>query len=191
MPASSWAPCKVAEGWSRGQRRLHWWTAGLVAAGFVLAWIMLAVPLRDLLSKFLLFQLHKTIGLIVFALVLWRLGLRARAGRPATEAGLSVRERRAAGVVQALLYALLLAVPGLGYLTACTAPSGVPTLFLGLIPVPAIVGADPGWYEVLRTAHRWLAITLVVLAGGHALAALSHHRRGRAVLVRMWRGPPA
>ena len=59
----------MAEAWRPTQRRLHWWTAGLVATGFAIAWIMVAVPLRDLLVKFLLFQLHKTIGLTVFALV--------------------------------------------------------------------------------------------------------------------------
>jgi cytochrome b561 len=178
----------VAETWSRRQRRLHWWTAGLVAAGFALAWIMVAVPLSDLLTKFLLFQAHKTIGLIVLALALWRLGLRARRGRPAPEAGVSAREARAAALGQGVLYALLLVVPVLGYLTACTAPAGVPTLFLGVIPVPALLGPDPRWYPVLRGVHRGAAVLLVVLATGHALAAWRHHRRGRAVLARMWRG---
>jgi cytochrome b561 len=178
----------AAEAWSRAQRRLHWWTAGLVAAGFALGWIMVAVPLRDLLTKFLLFQLHKTLGLIVLGCVLWRLALRARRGRPAAEPGLAAWERGAARFGQGALYALLLAVPVLGYLTACTAPGGVPTLFLAVIPIPAVVGPDPGWYAALRVTHRWAAIALVGLATGHALAALRHHRRGRRLLARMWRG---
>ncbi|MDE2582344.1 MAG: cytochrome b/b6 domain-containing protein [Rhodospirillales bacterium] len=178
----------MADGWSRAQRRLHWTTAWLVAAGFALGWIMVAVPLRDLLTKFLLFQLHKTIGLIVLAFALWRLAMRARRGRPATDADLTGRERRAAAAGHAALYALLLIVPALGYLTASTAPAGVPTLFLGVIPIPGIVGPNPAWYAVLRVVHRWAAVALVALAAGHALAALRHHRRGRAVLLRMWRG---
>ncbi len=79
-------------------------------------------------------------------------------------------------------------MPALGYLTACTAPGGVPTLFLGVIPIPALVGPDPGWYAVLRVAHRVAAVGLVALATGHALAAWRHHRRGLPVLARMWRG---
>ena len=177
----------AAGGWSRAQRRLHWAGAWLVGAGFVLGFVMVAVPLRDLLSKFLLFQLHKTIGLIVLALVLGRLWLRARRGRPATE-GLSAREASVAAVGQVVLYALLLAVPVLGYLAACTAPSGIPTLFLFVIPVPSVLAPDPGLYAVLRVVHRAAAIALVVLAVGHALAALAHHWRGRPVLRRMWRG---
>ncbi len=178
----------AADGWSRAQRRLHWVTAGLVAAGFALGWIMVAVPLRDLLTKFLLFQAHKTIGLTVAALLIWRLALRARRPRPAPEAALTAAERRAAAAGQAVLYALLAAVPVLGYLTACTAPSGIPTLFLLVLPVPAVIGPDPSWYAVLRVVHRWAAVTLIVLAAGHGLAALRHHRRGRAVLRRMWGG---
>ena len=178
----------AAEGWTRAQRRLHWWTAALVACGFALGWIMVAVPLRDLLTKFLLFQLHKTLGLTVLGLAAVRLALRARRGRPAMEARLAEWERRAASLAHAMLYALLLAVPVLGYLTACTAPGGVPTLFLAVIPVPAIVGPNEAWFAVLRPVHRWAAVGLVALATGHALAALRHHRRGLPVLARMWRG---
>ncbi len=176
------------EGWSHGQRRLHWWTSALVGGGFALAWIMVAVPLRDLLTKFLLYQLHKTIGLMVLVLLAWRWGLRARRGRPAPEVAMSPGERRAAALGQAVLYALLLVVPVLGYLTACVAPGGIPTLFLAVIPIPSVVGPDPAWYAVLRPVHRWAAVALVVLAAGHALAAWRHHRRGRSVLRRMWQG---
>ncbi len=97
-------------------------------------------------------------------------------------------ERRAAALGQAALYTMLLVVPVLGYLTACAAPGGIPTLFLAVIPIPSVVGPDPAWYAVLRPVHRWTAVALVVLAAGHALAAWRHHRRGRAVLLRMWRG---
>ena len=180
----------MAEAWRPAQRRLHWWTGGLVATGFAIAWIMVAVPLRDLLVKFLLFQLHKTIGLTVFALVVWRLGLRNRHGRPADADGLSIAERRAAAAGQALLYGLLLEVPILGYLTACSAPSGFPTLFLGVVPIPSVIGPDPHLFDLLAPIHRWSAIILIALAVGHALQAIRHHRRGRLLLRQMWRAPP-
>jgi hypothetical protein len=78
--------------------------------------------------------------------------------------------------------------PILGYLTAATAPARIPTLFLGVIPVPHIVGTDPAWFAVLRQLHLALALLLVVLAFGHTLMALHHHQRGGRVLARMWRG---
>ena len=175
-------------GWSRAQRRLHWSTAALVVLGFVVAWVMVATPLSDLLLKFLLYQLHKTIGLLVLGLTLARVPLRLWRGRPAWEQDLPAWQRHAAGRVHLTLYLLLLVVPVLGYFTAATAPAQVPTLFLGVINVPHLVGTDPAAFAWLRPLHRVLAILLVVLATGHGLAALANHRRGRRTLIAMGRG---
>src|SRR5450631_820924 len=99
----------------RVRRHLHWWTAALVVVGFAIAWIMTALPLTALLVKFLLYQFHKSLGLIVAGLAAIRLLLSYRAGdRPQG--------------VQAALYVALLTVPLLGYLTAAASPNPVPTL---------------------------------------------------------------
>jgi cytochrome b561 len=181
----------AVETWSAAQRRLHWWGAGLIAVAFAVAWVMVAVPLTELLVKFVLYQVHKTLGLTVLALVLWRLVLRARRGRPAWEADLPPWQRRAASWMHVALYALALAVPVLGYFTAATAPARVPTLFLLVIPIPHVVGPSEAGFDVLRAVHRAAAILLVLLALGHAAAAVHNHRRGRATLARMWRGVAA
>ena len=157
-------------------------------AGFVLAWIMVGLPFRQLLLKFLLYQAHKTIGLLVLLATILRLLLRARQGRPAWDAGLSPRDIRLARIGQALLYALLLVVPMLGWLTAETAALRLPTFFLGFITLPQLLPADPDLFALLRPLHRALAILLVILAIGHAGMAIRHHRAGRDVLRRMWRG---
>lgn len=174
--------------WGRAQRALHWITAALIACGFIVAWVMVAVPFADLLEKFVLFQLHKTIGLTVLLLVLVRLALRFRRGRPAPEWDLSPARRHAASVMHAALYVLLLLTPVLGYFVAATSPIRIPTLFFGIIDVPHIVGASRFWFALLVQVHRAAAILLVVLAAGHAAAALENHFRGRSTLVRMWRG---
>lgn len=174
--------------WSRAQRRLHWTIAALVLIAAPMGVTMAALPFRQLLLKFLLYQLHKTIGITVFLLVLAQLALHWRRGRPAWEAGLAEWQRRAAAAVHRLLFGLLVVTPILGYLTAATAPARIPTLFLGVIPVPHIVGTDPAWFAVLRLVHLALAALLVLLACGHALMALHHHRQGDRTLIRMWRG---
>lgn len=179
-----------SRGWGRGLRRLHWWTAGLVFVAFPLGWLMVAVPLRDLLLKFLLYQLHKTIGLTVFGLGLYRLGIRARVRRPEWDPHLPEWQRRAAWSMHAMLYALLIAVPVLGYVTAALAPARVPTLFLGLVPIPHLLSPDAPWFAIIRQVHRWAAVLLVTAAAAHAGAALEHHRRGRSVLRRMWGSEP-
>ncbi|WP_198377213.1 cytochrome b [Neoroseomonas rubea] len=177
-----------SDGWSRAQRWLHWGVAALVIAGFAIGLVMVALPLTRLLEKILAYQAHKTIGLLVPPLVLWRLWLRARRGRPAEEEAMPPWQRRAAAAGHAALYALLLVVPVLGYLSASTAPGQIETVMFLLIPIPHVLEADEALYETLRATHQLLAWALVLLAAGHAAAALHHHARGGAVLRRMWRG---
>lgn len=174
--------------WSRAQRALHWITAALIVCGFSVAWVMVAVPFADLLEKFVLFQVHKTIGLTVLLLVVARLVLRAWRGRPAPEPDLSPARRHAASAMHAALYGLLLLIPVLGYFVAATSPIRIPTLFFGIIDVPHVVGASRPWFALLVQVHRAAAILLVVLAAGHAGAAVENHLRGRPTLLRMWRG---
>jgi cytochrome b561 len=174
--------------WTRSQRALHWWNALFVVVAFCLAWVMVAVPLTDLLLKFTLYQVHKTLGILAFVAAFARLGLRLRNGRPKPDETLPPWQRRAAAFAHGALYALLLATPMLGYLTASLAPLSIPTLFLGVIPLPAIAQPSQDWYPVVRAVHRGAAITLVALATGHAAAAVRHHLHGRAHLVRMWSG---
>jgi len=140
---------------ARIRRHLHWWTAALVVLGFAIAWIMTALPVSVLLAKFLLYQVHKSLGLCVFGLALARLSLAWRAGdRPCG--------------VQAGLYGLLLVVPPLGYLTAAASPTSVPTLFLLLWSVPHAIAPDQAVFDVIRPVHKWLAIGLIALAAWHA-----------------------
>lgn len=178
---------EVTGTWSPAQRALHWLSAGLVLLGFGLGWWMVAVPFSDLLLKFALYQAHKTIGIVVLALALARLALRWRHIRPAWPEAMAPWSRHAARLGHAALYALLLAVPLLGFLTAAAAPVNVPTLLFGFIPIPHPIAPDPARFAVLRPVHRALAILLVALAVGHAGMAIRHHRQGRDTLRRMWR----
>lgn len=170
------------EDWSRAQRWLHWVVAALVFIGFGVGLAMVALPLTQLLAKIIAYQVHKTIGLLVPPLVAWRLILRARRGRPAEDDSIPAWQRRAAGAAHAVLYALLIVVPVLGYLTASTAPGQIPTTLFLVLPVPHLLPPDAAAYEVLRRVHRALAWALVILAAGHAAAAAAHHWRGRPTL---------
>ena len=182
---------ETALSWTRAQRALHWWTAALILVAFPLGWIMVAIPLRALLLKFLLYQLHKTLGILVLVLVAIRAGMRMTRRRPDWDTDLPDWQRRSAASVHLTLYLLLLLVPLLGYLTAATAPSRIPTLFLGIVPIPHVLSPDQIMFDMLRFWHRWAAILVVALAIVHIAAALHNHRRGRPSLVRMWTGRAA
>jgi cytochrome b561 len=144
---------------ARIRRHLHWWTAALVIAGFAIAWVMTALPATELLVKFLLYQMHKSLGLCIAGLAALRLVLAWRAGgRP--------------GRVPAILYGLLLLVPLLGYLTAAASPTAVPTLFFLVLNVPHAIAPDEAVFDVIRPVHEWLAIGLIGLAAWHAAQML-------------------
>ncbi len=177
------------QAWSRSQRWLHWATVLLVAVNLALGWTMTGIPLRGhLLLVFLLYQAHKSVGLIVLLATGARLLLRLRRGRPPWPAALPAWQRRAAALVHGALYALLLLAPALGYFVAATSLNRIPTLFLGVIRIPSVVGPSPLAFGVLKIAHAVAASTLLVLVLGHAGAALHNHRRGLPTLRLMLRG---
>ena len=188
--------------YSRPARRFHWWIVFFLLLqlpiGFYMTYRgyeMAGVNEQGEVVKGVwdgvtntLYSSHKTIGLLVFALTLWRLASRVIIGRPARVGDLSPAGRRLAALGHAAIYLLLLVVPLLGYLLACTSPLPVPTLLFGFLPVPHAIGADRAAFALLRPLHMAAAILLVVLAAGHTAMAIRHHRAGSAVLRRMWRG---
>lgn len=175
-----------SERWGAAQRWLHWAVAGLVVAAFAVGLVMVDLPLTQLLAKIIAYQLHKTIGLLVPPLVLWRLWLRARRARPAPDPSIPAWQHRAAAAGHAALYALLIVVPVLGYLSASTAPGQIETVMFLLIPIPHVLEPDEATFALLRDIHQILAWSLVVLAAGHAAVAVWHHRRGHVTLRSMW-----
>ena len=171
--------------WSLAQRRLHAWGGILVVLTLGLSLLMVALPMSQLLAKFLAYQLHKSFGLLVLIVTLARLLLRWRRVAPELT-DLSARSRQAARLGQAVLYALLLVVPCLGYLTAQAAAGPVPTTLFLFIPVPHLLDPNPALYAWIRPIHQFAAWTLIALAGAHAALAVRHQLLGVPVLRRIW-----
>jgi cytochrome b561 len=175
-----------APGWPLLVRLLHWLSAGLVllAAGLGLIMIHGSMAVGP---RFEMFQTHKSFGICVLALALVRLATRALTRRP-PERG-SALERRLAGLVHAVFYALLIGLPLLGWLSASAASLSVPTRVFGLIRLPRLVAADPAIEALARMAHQWLAYALLALVALHAAAAFKHQLVDRdGLLWRMIRG---
>jgi cytochrome b561 len=139
---------------ARVRRHLHWWTAALITIGFAIAWVMTALPVTALLVKFLLYQVHKSLGLCVAGLAAVRLLLAWRANDPPRG-------------IKAALYGLALTVPLLGYFAAASSPTAVPTLFFLLVQVPHAIAPKEAVFDVVRPIHEWLAVGLVILAAWH------------------------
>ena len=93
-------------------------------------------------------------------------------------------QRRAATAVYSLLYALMLAIPLSGWVYSSS--TGISVVYLGLVPLPDLVGKDKALAETLKAVHVALNFALGTLVFVHVGAALKHHWVDRdGVLPRM------
>ncbi|HWB50109.1 MAG TPA: cytochrome b [Stellaceae bacterium] len=153
-------------------RVIHWTTLLLVAAVFVAVWI--ADPrLVGRANAALIVQIHRSLGLTVWALTVFRLAWRWRARVPALPADLPRMQKWAARANEALIYLLLLVQPVVGLLYSNAYGVRV-DLFL-LVPLPPAVARNLPLGEQLGGLHDFLGYSLLALVGAHAAAALFHH----------------
>ncbi len=151
---------------------LHWLMAVLIVSGFALGLTMVEIP-GITPTKLKYYSWHKWLGVTVLGLaclrLLWRLAHRA----PPYPAGMPQWQQKAAGASHLLLYFLIFAVPLSGYFYSLA--SGVPVVYLTVIPLPLLIGPDPEWKPVLKLTHYWLNVTLLTVFCLHVAAALKHH----------------
>lgn len=149
---------------------LHWGMAALVITLLAMGWIMTDMVSSPLKLK--VFDWHKWTGITVLALLLvralWRLTHPAPALLP-----MPPWQRRAAQLLHGFLYLMLLLQPLTGWLYSNA--SGRAIVYLGLIPLPNLVGKDRALAGTLRDLHGAGALVLSIAVGLHVLAALKHH----------------
>ncbi len=149
-------------------RLLHWLMAALLLSQLLIGVAMMA----SLTLRPPLIALHRPLGLALLVLVLVRLWVRRRHPPPALPADLPRWQAAAAHASHLLLYALMLALPLLGW--ALTSAAGNAVLLPGGVPLPTIAPHDPVLYGWLRDAHGLLAWLLFATVLGHVAAALHH-----------------
>ncbi|RRW76097.1 cytochrome b [Pantoea dispersa] len=118
-------------------------------------------------------EIHKGIGILLFAALLLRLCWRVISPPPAPLDSYSPHVRRAAHAAHWLLYGLLLVLLISGYLISTA--DGKPVSVFGWFEVPALFTGAGEQADVAGEVHLWLAWALVLLSALHALAALKHH----------------
>ena len=129
-------------------------------------------------------NLHAILGLLLWALVITRLGWRLTHRPPPLPAQAGVFSRRFSAPVHWLLYLLLLVIPVLGIVTFIWHGRAFD---FGLFRVNFGVKSNRAIFHPTEDIHGYLAYALFTLAALHALAALWHHFvRRDGVLLRMW-----
>ena len=166
-------------------RALHWTTAALAAGSFGTAWLFNALGPSSTAAR--LVEVHRSIGLCILlvtvARVLWR------ATHPLPPVTSALWERWLAGIVQALLYLALLAMPMIGWLGSNA--QGDTVAFLGMVPLPDLVHADQDLGDRLFALHAWLGYAILALLTLHIAGALRHRFiKKDGVLQRMTTGWP-
>jgi cytochrome b561 len=148
----------------------HWVTAILMVVLFGTALYWNYGPVERALRGSLE-SLHVSLGIALAGVLIGRLVWRALAGRRLPAVGNRVISA-ASRAVHALLYALLVLQVGLGF--GLRWLQGEDFSFFGLFSIPSLFEQNRALAHNLETLHNWTAWTLVIVAGGHAAAALFH-----------------
>ncbi len=157
-------------------KSLHWLIAVLIFVMFPLAWTM-----GDFsgLQKFKLYNLHKSIGITILALMTLRLLWRFVHSAPALPASMPKRERVAAHLGHFALYAALFLMPLSGW--AMISASDKPSVLFGYTAFPLIpwlselpLDQKKVSSEIFKGIHEFTANVLLFLIAIHVAAALRH-----------------
>ena len=151
---------------------LHWCMAILIIGLFFVGDYMVDLTYYD--PNYRTFPaLHKSVGIIVFFLLLSRIVWHLNVGLPSPIASLKVWEIRASWVVHKILYLLILLTTVSGYLISTAKGQGIEVF--GLFTLPALPISIPQQEDIAGDIHDTVAHALVFLALFHAAAGLKHH----------------
>jgi cytochrome b561 len=149
-------------------RVLHWTMAALI-----LAMLFIGITMVSSLSSYhRLVTIHRPLGVLILLLAVIRLANRSWRGAPLLPPEMPPALRFAAHASHWLLYALMLALPlvGWGMLSA----ADYPIVLIGSLHLPPILPHSDSLYALLRPLHTALAILLFATFLAHLAAAMTH-----------------
>lgn len=149
-------------------RLLHWLMAAMIIAMLFIGIGMVA----SLADYHWLLAIHKPLGIAILILAAIRLVNRLINPPPPLPADMPPLMRLAAHGSHLLLYALMVAVPlvGWGMLSAAR----YPVVLYGTLLLPPILPQSDALFAALRTTHTVLALLLFATVLVHLAAALMH-----------------
>ena len=177
--------------YTKTARILHWLIALAIFGMFALGWYMSDLPKEapkqmaydlfdwgvftwqlseEVSPRTFYFNLHKSIGVTIFALVLFRIFWRLTHKVPALLASYKAWEGKLAKNVHRLLYALMIALPLSGIIMAVASKYGIKWFGLELIG-----GLDNTLLrEAFKEVHEIVGIVILLVIIVHIIGALKH-----------------
>jgi len=150
---------------------MHWLMLALLIAVYACILLHGEFPKSDPMHQTLK-TWHFMLGLSVFGLVFLRLAFRLAGSTPRIAPPLPPWQHWLAKLMHLSLYAFMLVMPILGWLTLSAAGKTIPLFGLGL---PPLIGYDKPYSKELEHLHETIGTIGYYLIGFHAAAALFHH----------------
>jgi cytochrome b561 len=151
------------------QRLLHW----LMAIAIVAMLFIGVGMVSTIMPKYVpLLVTHKTLGIAILVLALLRIVVRLRSGTPPLPSDLPPPMKLGAVLSHYALYALMLAMPLIGW--AMLSAGGYPIVLLGGIHLFPIAPVSASLHALLWNAHQLLGLAFFALILLHLAAALFH-----------------
>jgi cytochrome b561 len=149
-------------------RILHWLMAAMLLAMLFIGAAMVA----SLGDYHRLVAIHRPLGILILILAAVRLINRLCTTLPPFPPTMSPLERRIASASERLLYALMFALPLVGW--SMLSAGHYPIVMFGPVHLPPILPANPALYAFLRKTHTILAYLLFLTFLAHLGAVLFH-----------------
>ncbi|KMO21163.1 cytochrome b [Methylobacterium indicum] len=148
---------------------LHWFTALLVLAVLPLAWVATSLPASP--TKGFVFQLHKSVGITIFAIVALRILWRAWHPAP-REAFVPPALALLGRINHWLLYLVFLLMPLSGFVLSAAA--GNTTQYFFLFPIPPFMEKNKAVADLADQIHLAGQYAVYLLVSLHVLATAWH-----------------
>lgn len=152
-------------------RALHWLMALLLVALFALGWYITEISYYNPWYK-LSFDMHKSFGMVAFALALLRIGWIMYDPAPPLPTTMPRWAQLAAKGGHLTLYLMMLLIPVSGYLISTADGQGISVF--ELFEVPALLPPMERMEDLAGWAHYLLAFGTAWLVLAHMLAAIKH-----------------
>lgn len=160
---------------------IHWVAAvaviGLFALGF---WMVDLSYYNDWYQRAP--DIHRSAGVLLFVLMLFRLAWRLLTGSPKPIAAHKRWEIVSAHIAHVSLYLLVFMAVASGFLISTA--DGSPVSVFGWFDVPSVTGQIKGLEDTAGQVHYWSTWAIMALTVVHAAGALKHHLIDRDATMR-------
>lgn len=171
--------------YARPARWIHWLTALAVLFVIPAGIAMMNLPSGPAQDR--LFDLHRSVGILILTLSVLRVAVRVALGTPPRPEGIPDWQWRAANSVHHLLYALIFIMPLLGW--AASSAFGAQVSVFGLFTLPNLVPKNEAMSDLYGNIHAYLGFFMTILVLAHIAGGLYHGIiRRDGVLSRMLPG---